>query len=391
MIEDGTGNYLNTGIHGAELYYTFSSSDTNYNSASHSGESSYFTNFVQKVDVLDYELSDKTASSLQSSLSSLQEGVDSLSLPIVGTLSGKTGQGLRKFILNLSNSIRQVGTPTPKKLGKLISREIASALGVSEDKVTVTLQMKDITGSNAAVVVGFRFADQYDVLSVPLAADFGLPGLGFKTKGSFDASFSYDAALELVFPRSGDVYLNTAADKTYIQANFNAGLSDNFSLTGGLGFMQLVAVNQPSVNDNVKIGDNPARTELDVSFQLTLAGDAGSDSKLTFTELTSSALDLEKVFQYSLTGVAAMSLGVTTSVNGSAAIPSFKFDLSSIFPVFDYSNQEEADEEANATTFYFDNIRLDLGSYISDMLNPIVGGLDDILGPLYPLVDALYS
>ncbi|MFM7130384.1 MAG: hypothetical protein ACKO0V_13615, partial [bacterium] len=123
----------------------------------------------------------------------------------------------------------------------------------------------------------------------------------------------------------------------------------------------------------------------------TLAGDAGSDSKLTFTELTSSALDLEKVFQYSLTGVAAMSLGVTTSVNGSAAIPSFKFDLSSIFPLFDYSNQEEADEEANATTFYFDNIRLDLGSYISDMLNPIVGGLDDILSPLYPLVDALYS
>ena len=129
-IEDGSGATAFTGIHPAELNYRFSSTDADYDTASHTSETGHFTNTVQRVDVLDYELSDTTATAMQAALTSLQEGIDSLALPIVGSLDGKTGQGLRKFITNLANSIRQVSTPTPKKLSRLISREIASALGV---------------------------------------------------------------------------------------------------------------------------------------------------------------------------------------------------------------------------------------------------------------------
>ncbi len=387
QIEDGTGNNQFTGIHAAQLKYTFTSTDTAYNSESHSSDTSHFTNTVQAVDVLDYELSSQTSDALHSSLTSLQEGIDSLSLPIVGSLDGKAGGGLRKFITNLVNSVRQIGTPTPRKLSKLLSKEIADALGIPESAVTVSLAMQ----GTSAVVVSFRFTDNYDIFSIPLAADFGLPGLGIQSEGTLDAYFEYDAGLELVFPRTGDVYLNTASDKTYLNADFNTSLSSDFKLTGGLGFLQLDAVNQPSVNEHVVINDQPASTELDVSFNLDLFGDAGSDGRLTFSELTSSALNLENIFQYELQGAAAMSFGVTTSVNGSAAIPSFSFDLSSLLPLFDYSNKEETDNPENATSIYFDNITLDLGSYITQMLSPIVDGLDTILNPLYPIVDALYS
>ena len=387
LIEDGTGDNQFTGIHASQLKYSFSSTDTHYNSANHSGDNSHFTNMVQAVDVLDYELSSQTADALHSSLTSLQEGIDSLSLPIVGSLDGKAGDGLRKFITNLVNSVRQIGTPTPKKLSKLLSEEIADALGIPESAVTVSLSMQGTT----AVVVSFRFADSYDVFSIPLAADFGLPGLGFQSEGTLDAYFTYDAGLELIFPRSGDVYLNTATNKTYLNADFNTSLSDDFKLTGGLGFLQLDAVNQESVNENVEIGGSPASTELDVAFDLNLHGGAGSDGKLTVLELTNSGLDLEQVFQYDLAGNAAMSFGVTTSVNGSAAIPSLSFDLASLLPLFDYSNAGKTDDPENATTFYFDNIKLDFGSYITEMVSPIVDGLDSILNPLYPIVDALYS
>ncbi|QVL52883.1 MAG: hypothetical protein KFB97_16250 [Cyanobium sp. M30B3] len=391
-IEDGTGDNQFTGIHAAQLSYNFSSNDSAYNSASHSTDSSHFTNMVQAVDVLDFELPAETADALQSSLTSLQEGVDSLSLPIVGSLDGKAGDGLRKFITNLANSIRQIGTPTPSKLSKLLSKEIADALGIPESAVTVSLAMQ----GTSAVVVSFQFSDSYDIFSVPLAADFGLPGLGFQSEGTLDAYFSYDAGLELIFPRSGDIYLNTNNDpdegrKTFLNAEFNTSLSPDFNLTGGLGFLQLDAVNQPSANDNVKINNQPASTELDVSFALDLSGDAGSDGMLTLSELMSSSLDLENVFQYELQGAAAMSFGVTTSVNGSAAIPSFSFDLASLLPLFDYSNKEQTEAEENQTSFYFDNIKLDLGTYITQMLGPIVDGLDSILNPLYPIVDALYS
>ncbi|MBD1194943.1 PA14 domain-containing protein [Vulcanococcus sp. Clear-D1] len=384
-IEDGTGAYQFTGIHPAQLQYSFSSDDSAYNSKSN--KSDHFTNLVQDVDVVDFKLPNQTAESLNSSLTSLQEGIDSLALPIVGSLDGKAGGGLRKFITNLVNSVRQIGTPTPSKLSKLLSSEIASALGVPEESVTVKLAMQ----GTSAVVVSFQFADSYDIFSVPLAADFGLPGLGLQSSGSLDASFAYDAGLELVFPRSGDVYLNTASDKTYLSADFNTSLSPDFSLTGGLGFLQLDAVNQPSVNENVTIQGEAASTELDVSFELDLNGGAGSDNKLTYTELISSALNVEELFQYELSGNAAMSFGVTTSINGSAAIPSFSFDLASLLPIFDYSNKAESEKEENATNIFFDNIKLDLGTYITQMLNPIVDGLDQILNPLYPIVDALYA
>ena len=234
------------------------------------------------------------------------------------------------------------GTPRAEAISRLISREIASALGVPEQAVRVDVSMKDVTSGNPAVVVRFSFADDYTVYSLPLAADFGLPGLGFRTEGNLDAAFSYEAGLELVFPRSGDIYLNTGSGQTFVRASYNAGLTDEFRLTGGMGLMQLDARNQPSVNDKVKIGGQPAGTELNVGFVLTVGGGAGGDAKLTFTELTSSSLDLEQVFQYGLSGNAAMSLGVTTSVAGQAAIPSFTFDLSALLPLFDYSNQAAA-------------------------------------------------
>ncbi|MFM1903588.1 MAG: hypothetical protein RLZZ440_1488, partial [Planctomycetota bacterium] len=390
-IEDGTGSLQGTGIHAAELGYAFTSADSNYHTAAHTGDASHFTNFVQSVAVLDYELADTTATAMQAALTTLQEGIDSLALPIVGSLDGKTGAGLRKFITNLANSIRVVGTPTPAKLSRLISREISTALGVADEAVRVEVSMGTAAGGGPAVIVRFGFADDYVVARVPLAADFGLPGLGFQTEGSFDAAFSYEAGLELVFPRTGEVYLDTGSEQTFVRARFNAGLTEEFLLSGGLGLMQLEARNQPSVNSNVTIAGRPADTELDVGIVLTLGGDAGGDRRLTFTELTSAAVDYEEVFQYGLSGNAAMSLGVTTSVAGIAAIPSFAFDLSALLPLFDYSNQTAAAAPQHATSVYFDNIRLDLGSFITDLVEPIVAGLDTVLMPLYPLVDALYS
>ena len=150
-------------------------------------------------------------------------------------------------------------------------------------------------------------------------------------------------------------------------------------------------MNKTSANENIKIGDEQADTQMAVDFTLNLNGGAGEDDKFTFDELTHAKTDLEEVFQYEITGDAAMSFGMKTSVNNSAAVPSFSFDMASLLPLFDYSNTKEVGEEKNATKFYFDDIKLDLGSYITQMLDPVVGGIDSILEPIYPIVDALYA
>ena len=380
-IEDGTGSLVNTGLHGTQLKYQLTSSDSDYNSASHPGDNAHFSNTIQAVDVMDRPLPTTTSTSINSSLTSLQEGIDSLSLPMVGSLNGKTGEGIRKFLSKLVNSISAAGAPTPKKLQKLI----ADGIGISQDAVTVSMKGTDVE-------VSFNFKDKYTVFSVPLDANFGMPGLGFKSEGSLDAYFNYDAMVGMVFPLSGDIYLNTDPTKTYFKANYSTNLSDDFKLTGGLGFLQLDAVNQPSVNqDIVASKGNDVTTGLNVDFTLDVSGGAGADNKLTLSELTDSKTSFESLFKYQFSGDAAMSFGVTTSVNGSAAIPSFHFDLASLLPLFDYSNKDQAAAPASATNFYFDNIKLDLGTYITGMLSPVVDGIDSILNPLYPIVDALYA
>ena len=392
------GTPLHTGLHPTQLSYHFESTpnsnqkfDSDYDSTQNKAD--HFTNTIQNVDVVDIELPSSTADTLQNSLTNLQEGVDSLALPIVGSLDGKTGGGLRKFITNLANSIRAIGTPTPAKLSQLIGDAINDAIGKDVASVSLTMDGTD------AINVGFNFSDDYDIFSIPLDAEFGLPGLGLQSQGTVDAAFSYDANLVVQFPRDGDPVLITKSEDdnsedatqqySNLSADFTLALSDDFSLSGGLGFLQLDAVNKPSTNDND--GLNGKSTGMDVSFSLDLSGGAGEDGSLSFTELTSADTSLEDLFQYSITGDAVMSLGITTSLEGSAAIPSFSFDLSSLLPLFDYSNTEESGDQENATDLFFDNIKLDLGSYITQMLTPIVDGIDDIINPLYPIVDALYA
>ena len=385
-IEDGIGENKNTGIHSAQIEYKFKSTDDKYNSSDEKGAKD-FTNTIQNIEVIDFALPDKTAESIQKSLINIQDGIDSLALPMVGGLEGKTGDGLRKFITNLTNSIQQIGTPTPKKLSAIISQEISSALGIKEDEMTVTVS-DNLLESEQVIEVKFKFNDGYD-LKVPLASDFGIPGLGFKSNGNLDANFGYEAGFNLVFARNGDIYLNTDSENTYLSGDFNTSLSDDFKLTGGLGLFQIDAVNQSSKNDAVQIQNVPAKTEMDANFVLTL--DGGKDSKLSFAELGTDSNNSEDLFEYTFSGDAAMSFGVETSVQGSAAIPSFNFDLSSKLPLFDYSNQDETSKDEYASNFYFDNIQLDLGSYITEMLDPVLDGVNTILEPIYPIVDSLYA
>ncbi|MFN5162868.1 MAG: LamG-like jellyroll fold domain-containing protein, partial [Cyanobacteriota bacterium] len=371
----------NTGLHTAQISYSFSSGDANYNSTSHSTEPNHFTNTVQTVDVMDRPLPTSTATSLDSSLTSLQEGIESLSLPIVGSLDGKVGSGFRRFLSGLVQSVSAAGTPSPSNLKKLI----ADGIGIAQDHVSLSMR-----GSNVAVA--FTFSDEEDLFSIPLAADLGLPALGFQSQGSLDAGYSYDAQVTLEFSPKGDISLDTDPEQTYVHANYTTALSDDFSFTGGLGFLQLEAINQPTVNETIieQAGEAVA-TGLNVDFTLDLNGGAGADGRLTLEELTNPSTSFEELFQYSLSGDAALSMGITTSVGGSAAIPSFSFDLATLLPLFDYSNQEESEAEEASTSIFFDNIKLDLGTFITGMLKPVVDGIDSILNPLYPIVDALYS
>ena len=209
------------------------------------------------------------------------------------------------------------------------------------------------------------------------------------------------AVISVVFPIDAGPYIDTAPEKTGVNASLTTKLSQEtddseaFRLTGGLGLMQIDAVNQPTSNDNVVInGDQVDGTKLAASFGLDLQhpDGMGADGSLTLNEMVNGNQSVIDAFQYQFSGDAAMSLGVTTSVNGSSAIPSLKFDLSSVFNIFNYNNTNRSsdsldEEEDKETDIYFD-IRL-IRYFITNMTRPVVNQIDEILKPIYPVNDAL--
>ena len=494
----------------------------------------YTNNTQQSVEVVDKYLEGEIADSINNSLIHIQDGIDTLNLPLLGNLDGKTGSGISEFIHTLTDGIRSIGQFTPRKLESFINDQLTSILGPkeegqyatitepsledlasefikkrslflsitdklvldsssessssdsssSENRYLATLKLdpteiadgpiriplgttlnysfleaestqsfsltlvedlniqSDQQVENVPVFVSnttdgldlnsidpstiseedtssykalyeipsdliatldFNFGKKEENIgSVPLDSELGIPGFGLQSSGSVDAFYGYDANLGLVFSSNeehGYIYLNTEEEKTNLKASLSAALSDDASFTGALGFLQIDAKNQESVNENVQIlnpitkEERQAKTEMDVSIDLNLHNGLGKDGVLTFNEITqlTNPTAIKELFNYDINGNSAMSFGVETTIDGSAAIPSFGFDLASEFPLFDYSNSTEAADSDNATSIYFDNIQLDLGSYISNMLSPVVDGIDDILTPIYPVVDALYS
>ena len=100
------------------------------------------------------------------------------------------------------------------------------------------------------------------------------------------------------------------AASTNLKASLSAALSDDASFTGALGFLQIDAKNQESVNENVQIlnpitkEERQAKTEMDVSIDLNLHNGLGKDGVLTFNEITqlTNPTAIKELFNYDING-----------------------------------------------------------------------------------------
>jgi len=225
---------------------------------------------------------------------------------------------------------------------------------------------------------------------VSLANDLGTPALGFQANGSLDVAFEYTAQATLVFTPDNDIYLDTTPANTYVTARYNGGFPDNFSISGGLGMHQLTGVNKQSTNPN--IGER--FTELDVTFTLDANKSSGSggDGTLSYDELLD--LSQQDLFDYKFdlpVSKATLSLGATVNDTLNASLPQIDFDLATSFPLFDYADSVAATTPGNSSTVYIDNLKLDLGSYISNSIQKYVAIMNPVLAPILPIINTWNS
>ena len=170
-----------TEIH--DIVHILSSDDGNYDGLA-----------VENVSVAVEELSfDNTemASGLNESLASIQDTIDAqfaaIELPIIGSLETLAPDLIGGFQDTLVNQIQTSGALNADDLSDLLETTIEDALGV-DVTVAADLSLEEAT-------FDITIAKTYDLASIALDADLGLPGLGIEVGGSADLTFDYELGL----------------------------------------------------------------------------------------------------------------------------------------------------------------------------------------------------
>ncbi len=232
--------------------------------------------------------------------------------------------------------------------------------------------------------------DTYD-FGTDFGFDVGVPGLGIEADGDVSVKIEWDLDFGFGISFQDGFYLDIS-DENELTASLIVELGDT-TLTGTLGFLQLTA----AVNE----------VDLGLAFAVNIEEDGatGDDAdKLTFTELGKIDIGF---------GIAAeaiidlnLELGLSSDVVGSSAASGFP-KVSADFILdwgisgpggFNSSNPELSDFFTDFTNIGtalqnslkyvgFQNITLDLGSFVSDVLGPIVGEVQEITEPIQPLID----
>ena len=193
----------------------------------------------------------ETAGGLAKSLDSMQDSIDaqftSIELPFIGSLDNLAPDLIGNFKNTLINAIQTAGSLDSDALAGLIESKIESALGLDVSVNT------DLSADEATF--DLTIAKEYNLASIGLDADLGLPGLGIEVEGSADLTFDYEFGLGFGISQEFGFFVDT--DKTGFEAEVSLGLSDNFNAKGSLGFLAIDIEN-----------DSDSPTAASVTFEL---------------------------------------------------------------------------------------------------------------------------
>jgi len=284
----------------------------------------------------------------------------------------------------------------------------------------------DITDTGgAASRVQFNL-DLQGTMSTPVTSPFnlGIPGIGLNVNGSVVAGITYTLFLHLGLDETSGFYLDvnptdqdvdsgtvdpavTAAETTAGTPppimQFMAGITLQgtggapFNGTATLGPLTLnVADHQPGTGNyytpGVTYSDLTANQQKSTSFDamvdLSLAG-TGSSSMVSLSGLSSLTPTV------TITGEAIVNLDLQISVANSAVFPSLSglFHLDWMLPGVSLTTSGATDQLADGTndvpSIGISDINLNLGTFISNTIAPVINDVYDIISPLSPLIELL--
>ncbi len=221
--------------------------------------------------------------------------------------------------------------------------------------------------------------------------DLGIPGLGLETKGAVSVQLAWDLDFGFGLNFTDGVYIDMSKVDD-LTASVIVTLADGSVITGKLGFLQL---------DATWKDDGSGDQGLGAVFGLDISDGAGGDGKIGFAEIGN--IDISAKLAAEASVMLGLKLGVSEDVAGSSAsyfpsvVADFVFEWAIPDSNVDFGNPETSTLvsitdlgnvfSGGLQLVEFQGIGLDLGSFVSDVLGPIVGKVKDITEPVQPLID----
>ncbi|NQE38000.1 hypothetical protein [Microcoleus asticus] len=298
----------------------------------------------------------------------LDDQLQAVNLPIVGPLKNISPDFIGNFKTKLVDAVKNGANQTLSQL----ESSIRTALGPD---FTVALTGNSTPDESSLLIT---VGKQYQFPDINLSKNLGVPALSLDVDGKAKSKYNYNLSLGVGVSKEFGCYIDT--DKTKLTANIDFGLNDQFKAKGNLGFFQVDLANDTK---------NPTKVDANLEVKLkdldNLGGPNDGD-RLTLPELQGS-YQFKDLFKANLTSNANLGLTAKTSINGNAAFPSYNFDLAVNWPLLNYANGQLTGPQK--PTVAFNNMQLDLGTFVNNFAKPVIGKISDVIKPFRPVINFL--
>ena len=293
---------------------------------------------------------------LQTTLDLIESGLENKAfasaLPLIGNQLGTVfsqGQAalaafktLDTKLIAALQTIENAGTPTTAALVQTALNSAITAAGWSGNASTT------LDGSGNLSVT-LHDSESPTGFSVPLAANFGIPGINFQTQGSAHAALTWGFDLSASVTQGGSFSVSAPSGAVTLGLALTA---PNFAGDANFGPLRMTAADNGSTLSGT--------ITLDTAGSATLSGNANVDVNL--------ATDL-----------------------GTAALPSISTELKVAWPFGTSTTLDPASQSSlgQTPTVTLQNVSLGMGTFVTNMVKPVLDDLAKVTGPLQPIVNLL--
>ena len=314
---------------------------------------------------------DRLLATIQSALSSRMLR----NLPLVGRNLANTARFIEDFRTNVVQRLRGLGDYALQTVRQALFNVFGPAgLNLLKDLTSDNqITLDDVQLSITADQIQFNLRLGKDQLwTTGIGFDLGLPVLGLEVNAPVRVALGWDFFLGFGVHRNLGFYFDSSrAEEMSVNLNVT---TPGLSAFGHLLFLRL------GVRDNP---DDPTRFTGQFSVNLK---DPNNDGRLTFGELVNPGTSLAQLLDSRLTGDARANLRFVVDFN-TDTFPSIHVDFAMRWGFNSSDPAGPAGTFGNRPEVTWSNARLDLGTFLTRFVRPILNRITNVLDPIMPVVN----